>query len=453
MNFKTLLMVGVALVTQRAHTAPVSFWVWQRAEPLTTEEVRVLDQSGIKELYWHYGTLTCRAGEWIWKERHGLPPTSMRSGSPALIPVIRLEPSQPFTAAEFRSLITKLDQLAVTLHCPLFQLDYEAPDRLLPLYENFLRELKGRGYPWHLSITALAHWSRIAGDFDGLVDEMIPMFYDLGSGHERLSKGRLPMSLGPEANDQIMGWKNCRVPWRAGLPNFRRVSVVDRSGLTRGSIRGFHLDDIWFSPLLKSEEPTTGGETVFRVLGEGLLGDTLLHQGERIVVREPPLEGLITLKKVSAKAGATGAVFFQIPRRSNDSGLSVRALCADGAELPRLTVQRTGNGCIRLVNSSDVDLAPSVSGDSRGYALVLRGPAGSWREAVAGDFARVTTDQAGSCVVGDEIPRGAEELYFWFSHLPAGATLTSGLLQSASSSGISFRILNIPPGSPWQPLR
>jgi hypothetical protein len=448
--FKTLAMFGLVGVV---HSAPVSYWVWQRPDPLNQEEIRVLEQSGINELYWQYGTLTCRDGKWIWKERYGLPPSSINVGSPVLVPVIRLEPLQQFTPSEFLSLISELDQLARSRNCTFLQLDYEAPDRLLPVYKDFLRELKSRHYSWHLSITALAHWSRFARDFEGLVDEIAPMFYDLGSGHEHLSKGRLPAMICPETIDQILAWKNCPVSWKAGLPSFCRVSLVDRSGITRGNIRGFHLEEIWFSPFLKPEGPTTGGETVFLVLENGSIGDTPIHKGERVVVREPTFEGLNTLRNAASRAGASGVIFFHLPKRGDGSCLSVRALCSDGAGVPRLTVQKIENGCIRLVNSSDIDLLPAATVDSRGYALALRGPVGSWREAVSGDFARVTTDRAGSCTVGDEIPPCAEEIYFWFSQLPAGGTLTSGLLQSASSSGISFRILNISPDSPWQPLR
>ena len=433
-----------------------SYWVWQRSVPLLPDEILALDNVGVTSLYWHYGTMTCSHGDWIWKSRYGmpLPPNVNGKKCPVLIPVIRLEPipDHPFSGEDFRKLIPKLNQIATDLQVPLLQIDYEAPDRLMPVYREFLCDLKLRAYPWHPSITALAHWSRFTNEFTGLVDEITPMYYDLGSGHEKLVGGRLPAMVSGEAIGQIKAWSACPIPWRAGLPNFRRVSVVDRSGANRGNMHGFNIDEIWFSALLETDSPTKDGETVFRVIKDGPVGDTLLQSGEKIVVREPSLVDLIALKKVALTHGAKGIIYFQKPKSGDDSGHSTQSLSQDVEALPELRVHRTKNGCVEITNDSATDLVPTASAGGRGYAVALKASAGAWREAIAGEFALITTDRAGLKPIKDQPALEAGILYLWFSHLPAGKTLSSGLLQTVPDKGISFQILNQTSDTPWRHL-
>ena len=437
-------------------SAQTSYWVWQRSVPLLSDEIMALDKAGVTSLYWHYGTMTCSHGEWIWKSRYGMPSLPSINGktSPRLIPVIRLEPmgDHPFSGDDFRILIPKLNQIASDLRVPFLQIDYEAPDRLIPVYREFLRDLKSRAYPWYLSITALAHWSRFTNEFTGLVDEITPMFYDLGSGHEKLVGGRLPAMVSGEAIGQIKSWSACPIPWRAGLPNFRRVSVVDRSGANRGNLHSFNIDEIWFSPLLETDSPTIDGETVFRVIKDGTLGDMPLQSGEKIVVREPRLVDLIALKKVALTNGAKSVVYFQKAKLGDDSGYSTQSLSQDVEALPELKIHRTKNGCVEITNDSETDLVPMASVGVRGYAVALKASAGAWREAIAGEFALITTDRAGLKPIKDQPPSEAGILYLWFSHLPAGKTLSSGLLQTVPDKGIDFQIFQPTSVTSWQHL-
>ncbi len=114
---------------------------------------------------------------------------------------------------------------------------------------------------------------------------------------------------------------------------------------------------------------------------------------------------------------------------------------------------------LQLVNESDADLEPRLSGESgqqdldRGYALELDAPAAIFRDAEEGDFWRV---------VGHVNPEGARQavavplatrLTFWFSHLRARQSLRPGMIQLAPGTTfdqIRYRIRNAPGDSEWK---
>ena len=112
------------------------------------------------------------------------------------------------------------------------------------------------------------------------------------------------------------------------------------------------------------------------------------------------------------------------------------------------------------MNDSSVDLAPRLAGAKddrdRGYALEVDAPAPIFREALAGEFWRVTAHTQPDSPKPQPAPvQLATRLTFWFSHLRAGAVLQSGLLQiapGASIDGIRYRILNCEETSTWTQL-
>ena len=89
----------------------------------------------------------------------------------------------------------------------------------------------------------------------------------------------------------------------------------------------------------------------------------------------------------------------------------------------------------------------------RGYALELDAPAPIFREALEGDFWRVA-----SHIDPDTAPKPvpiplATRLTFWFSHLRAGDSLDTGLIQLAPGANfeeIRYRIVGV---SEWQVIR
>jgi hypothetical protein len=113
-------------------------------------------------------------------------------------------------------------------------------------------------------------------------------------------------------------------------------------------------------------------------------------------------------------------------------------------------VLKSGSDSLELVNDSDGDLATRLSGTAaldRGYALELDAPAPIFREALEGNFWRVTGH-----VDPDTHPRPvpiplATRLTFWFSHLRAHESLQTGLIQLAPGANFEQIRYRIIPGS------
>lgn len=106
------------------------------------------------------------------------------------------------------------------------------------------------------------------------------------------------------------------------------------------------------------------------------------------------------------------------------------------------------------------DLPPRAVGDGprdRGYALEVDAAGPVFREAEAGEFFRVAAHRKPDEAVPEraDIP-AATRLTFWFSALPAGESLESGIFQLApkiAEDGLRYRVLSGVDGSPpWKPL-
>jgi len=434
-----------------------SFWVWQRNTPLNKGEIEGLKNAGTKSLYWQVGTLELRSSQWSWKERFSVPFPQLRTSAPFLhfVPVIRLElvKGEEFGPKDFSSLHSILEDIISSTGADMLQIDYESPDRVIPLYQDFLRFLKQDGRAWKLSISALGHWSKFANGFDGLTDEITPMFYDLNPSVEMMKGDFLPPLIDAQAEEkQISAWKESKVPWKAGLPNFSRLSIVNLQGLNRGNVRHWVLDEIWFSPLLTPTHPTSEGETVFQVMKKSIVANALVGANEKLVIRYPELPSLIHLESVAKNSGASGILFFRLGDDSDMSGYSVAAL--QERTLPRSspTLERSQSGCITL-NNSGHDLMPRVSPSGvRGYSLELKADTGSWREAIPGDFYKATTDPEGKHPLNDPVGLEVGTIYFWFSRLRSDQSLQTGLLQYHSSQPIYWHLPDLEDETSWHPL-
>ena len=112
-------------------------------------------------------------------------------------------------------------------------------------------------------------------------------------------------------------------------------------------------------------------------------------------------------------------------------------------------------------NDSDLDLPPRCDASGRGYGLELELPGGGpgWREALPGDFYRVTGHVFNAPPEGKPVPVAiplARRLTFWFAGLPAHAALTTGLVQLAPGidfTAVRFRVLvpNLPDSTHGKP--
>ena len=124
-NRSRLWSVLIALATSDlAFGFDISYWAWQREEPLSQEELTQLAAQEVRTIYWHAGELENIGETWRWKTRFSMP----RDASIRFVPVVRLvsrEP-EPFSAASTAALVTTLTATAKLTG--ELQLDYDAPD-------------------------------------------------------------------------------------------------------------------------------------------------------------------------------------------------------------------------------------------------------------------------------------------------------------------------------------
>ena len=459
-----LCLAGCVLALGKAWAgAPErSFWVWHRAASLRAEESAELERQEVRTLFWNVGEMENRGGAWRWKA----PALALDAVAPRfhVVPVVRLtsEGKTPFAAEARPALVEKLK--AVATAAGEVQLDYDCPDRLLGDYAAALGEIR-RTIP-RVSITALAHWPRLR-DFTALtqnVSEIAPMFYDMQ---------RDPTGVGPDAPPPpildpervaaaLADWRACAIPWRAGLPTFARLTVFDRTGLSRGQIPNWSWEDFCFHKSLHTLGPTRLGVTLCRADADTRVAATPVVKDEIVASRFTDRAALAQSVERAREAGATGIVFFRLPDGSEPAGWSLSDLAnLASPALPRLILRPPTGEQLELVNDSTVDLAPRLAGEKsdrdRGYALELDAPAPVFREALAGDFWRVTShahpDAKAPTPVAVPL---ATRLTFWFGDLRAGAARRTGLMQlapGATFAGVRYRILNCEGAHEWKTLQ
>jgi len=437
----------------------VSYWVWERQKPLSASERETLRLAGVTQLYWQVGTLATDGKSWRWLEKINLdwPAMTADQNHLSIVPVLRLatDPGEELPEATFPEVIEKLNQLASESGAKQLQIDYECSDLRIPNYLDFLRRLKESGHTWRLSISALGHWSKYANQFNGLADEITPMFYDLNPMREEMTNGVLPTLFdSATAQAQILAWKDCSLPWRAGLPNFSRISVVAKSGQASGNVRKWSWDDIWFSPFLAPSTPTSHAQTVFMVTSEGRLGWTPLSPGETVVVRYPERTALHAVLPWIKQAGAEGAIYFRLAGADDMSGFSPLDLAQEKIVSPSFRVSCDESSRITIKNCSQIDLMPQVMGNApgqRGYSLVVHASSAIWRDALPGGFAAVTRQLD----VSSESGSAGMTLRFWFSHLAANNSLETGFVERApgnNAARITWRIDNLDEENVWHEI-
>ena len=463
-GLKVMLLLGWLLML--AARGGTGCWVWNRSTPLTATELREVQSAGISTLYWHFAEIENRNGEWTWKKRLGQLP---QPTTPALrvVPVIRLETSvsKPFTAAARAALRQRIVAALQPLGADEWQMDYDAPDRLVGNYAVFLTELRGAAPK--LSSTALAGWVRLP-EFAQLcasVAELYPMFYDL----EPDTATALRPLLEPDMTVVLLdAWRNhCGIPWKAGLPWFARLTLYGSDGKSRGHLREWAWDDVVFRRELHWQKSPEHGISVFCAGKPFALGQATVQAGETLVARRQDPAALAHIEKAAARE----LVFFRLPDVTAASGGSLRGFAQRASpSATRLTLARV-DGHLILANVGDCDLPPRVLGDGpadRGYALEVDAAGPVFREAGAGEFFRVAGHRN-----FDETPgwkplvrdrqdaslpaplAAATRLTYWFSALPAGSSLESGLFQlapAAAASPLRYRILYSETHPPWQLL-
>ena len=461
-------LAGISLLMSfalqiKAGTAGIDYWVWHRSTPLTAAERAGLAAQHVGTLFWNAGEMANSTGAWRWQA----PPRDLRGVASGfrLVPVVRLtsDSRRPFAPETLAGLVEKLRTVAAP--SGRLQLDFDCPDRLLSDYAAALRVIRS-SVP-HLAITALAHWPALSGfaALAGEVEEIAPMFYDLQADPTGVSALAPPPPLLDPARvaAALRPWSACPIPWRAGLPTFARLTVFDRTGLSRGQIPNWSWDDVCFHKSLHDLGPTRLGVTLFRADADTRLAATPVAKDEMVASRFVDRAALARCAALAREAGASSVVYFRLADGSDSAGWSQSDLAdLDSPARPRLTLRRTQGGeFLELTNDSPHDLGPLLHGEKsdrdRGYALEIDAPAPLFREALAGDFWRITShprpDTKETAPVAVPL---ATRLTFWFSQLRAGATLQTGLLQfapGATLENVRCRVLSCPGAAEWMPIQ
>lgn len=463
LNVSAIAIIVFVCTTMRLRAGDeISYWVWHRTAALTEAERGELARQKVDTLYWHAGLLENQRGAWHWREKNPLPAATTES---KIVPVLRLENQgpEPFAGEQTGALVEAVAATARRAGSDEVQLDFDCPDRLLGAYATALAEI-AKAVP-RLSITALGGWIRRAEwpRIEGAVAEIFPMLYDLRADPPGVDEQHAPPPLlDPEIVDGfIREWNRCGKPWRVGLPAMPRVSVFDGSGRARGQVRNWSWDALCFNTHLANVGPVAPGVALLRAEVDLRLGNSAVARGSLVACRWPERAALAHVLKTARASAARGVVFFRLPDGSDASGWSLgqlRVLSDENAREPTLTLRRSTNEQWELMNVSDIDLAPRLSGTAgpldRGYALEIDAPAAVWREAVAGDFWQVRShaDPETKSERPSPIPL-ATRLTFWFSHLRAGGVLRTGWMQLApgvDASRIRYRILNCASASEWK---
>jgi hypothetical protein len=451
------LALGAAFFCSSASAFETAFWVWQRSEPLAEAERTELGAQGVRTIYWETGELENVGETWRWKARFVLP--QARAGELRFVPVVRLESREksPFTKTSLDALLDALAPAAKG--ADELQIDYDAPDRLIEDYAAALKKI--HGLVPKLTITALPGWSRssVLRALEPSVDELLPMLYDFEPDPVVEGAAPLPLLVPEKLEKALAEWNQCRIPWRAGLPAFARVTLFDPAGKSRGHIREWNWDDLCFNKALATLRPLALGVTVFQARSLTRVMNTPVKAGQLLAVRWPDRAALTRVIERAKKTSARGLVFFRLPDSSAPSGWSLRQL-GHLESVPHLVLRKTGTPPqLELVNESDADLEPRLSsakstGDlDRGYALELDAPAPIFRDAQEGDFWRVLghvdPDDARQAVA---MPL-ATRLTFWFSHLRARQSWRTGVIQLAPGETfgqIRYRVRNATGDSEWK---
>ncbi len=466
-----------------------SFWVWNRAESLTPAERDALQAAGVGRLYWQVGELELHGSDLALRCTALLPPVGAAGPAPEVIPVVRVSTSirspEQFSG---EALGRALQPVAGAAPGHELQLDFDCPDRLLPVYAERLRTARAVAGIGRLTITALAGWANAAAS-EALwpaVDAVFPMLYDVETDPAPAAEAGSDRPGAPSAcqprplldlgvlDAELRSWQRCPIPWFAGLPVFSRITLYEPSGRSRGHPRRWDWEDLVFNPALLLDRTPANGTTVLRATRPTTVADSPVPTGGYVAVRAAELTALRGSIGAAAAAGARGVVFFRLPEPSGpepvtDGGWSLAQLLAllkpppeDAA--PRLQLRHASAGTDRwiLQNSSDADLPPRFGAAARGYGLEmeLAGGAAGWRDALPGDFVRVNahvltgSPGAGIKPVAVPIPL-ARRLTFWFAELPAHGTLTTGLVQLAPDidpANVRFRLpaADQPESTPWQ---
>ncbi|MBA3962747.1 MAG: DUF3142 domain-containing protein [Chthoniobacterales bacterium] len=442
-----LLLVAAFAFAQPAVAFERAYWAWQRNEPPNARDLAALARQGVRTLYWQLGTLRNKGDSWQWAARFQLPVVPDFE----VVPVVRLESHarEPFSEKSTQAL---LQSLAFVQKRERLQIDYDCPDRLLSDYAATLRRI--RALVPRLTITALPGWigKKAMTEIAKNVDEVLPMFYDYAADPIVPGAAPEPLIVPEKGKSWLAAWNNYPSPWRAGVPNFARLTVYDPDGTSRGNIREWDWDSVTFNNSLMFVRQTDFGVSIFLAGANTRVGNTPLRKGQLLAARWAERDALRQLIAQAENSSARGIVIFRLPDTTAASGWSLSQL-SDLSAQPHLTLKAKtdSSGQLELMNDGSGDLPPVLPG---GYLLQLETEKPIFREVDEGDFAHVRGEAGAEGRASRVMFPLATRLTFSFSSLRAGERLETGLIQLAPEADYAqtrYRIVHSSQ-SQWQPF-
>ncbi|GAA5483321.1 DUF3142 domain-containing protein [Haloferula sargassicola] len=420
-------LAALVLVFQLASAAPPAFWVWNRPDPLPEPALAELRENGSPLLYWQAAEVTLAHG---WQDRL---PAEMPA--PAVVPVFRFEadPAMLFRPEGIAGLPSKI----ADPRPGWIQIDYDCPVSRLPDYAAALRRLKPALGSTRLSITALASWIGSPGfeELAGTVDEIVPMFYDLLPDRaEDVRAGHLVPMSGRDTLVWIRRWKTCPTRWRAGLPNFQRLTLFEADGSLVGHLPPFDPASLDGHAGLRLSAPPAGGTAIYQVTADSMPAHRPVHRNQLLVWRRPDEATMRQAIQAATEAGAAGVLWFAHPASAPAPWHSVSHLIhLTENPRPRLQLKVTDQGAIELFNAGPGDL-PCRPG-AKPWTLTLQGEPGDFVKPTPGHFADIAGSD-GSL----HRPRFSTTISLRFHQLPAGHSLVTGTHFSEASAEPDWQI-------------
>lgn len=370
--------------------AAPAFWVWHRTSALTSEEKGTLSRAGVTRLYWQIVEFRGDATDW---QPYPLAPREALPDDLEVVPVIRLAPAlkpldRPEAPAQFANWLRRWSGGRMP---SAVQIDYDCPAAQLDRYGAFLARLKAEAGLSSISATALAGWidAPLFRKLEAGVEELTPMFYDLDADvPEKVLAGKAEPMVPADAVRWIGRWKTCRVAWRAGLPNFQRLTIFDAAGKSRGHLRGWTPAQVYGQDGLERLPSAGEGMVEYRASRDLTLAGTRLEAGQRLIWRAPGEGALSAAIDAAKSSGCRGAVWFTLPGPGLQAAFGARhlqALTTGSSPAPGLKFEMRDNGSAVLRNEGAGDL-PFRPGQGP-YHLVLEAKtAGGFRDTASGGF-------------------------------------------------------------------
>jgi len=322
------------------------------------------------------------------------------------------------------------------------QLDYDCSTSTLAFYARHLTKLREELQLDHLSVTALASWIE-APDFHQLcqsVDELAPMFYDLEIDERDHIQANNPRAMvSPETQSWIQKWEKCPVTWRAGLPNFQRLSLFESSGKLIGHLQRWSPSHLISLPGLTPISGTPPDAMTFRVTREIRYEGVSMKPGQLLIWRVPNEEETVRAIETAKEGGASGIIWFTHPDSTPVAWHSIPHLSAlQTNENPSANFRHEirPDGTITLTNDGPGDL--SLLPGSKPRQLILEAKSrGTFSRGDPGSFLDIAAP--GSSLVRPELAR---TITLSFSDLRSGKSLTSGpgLIESPTTNPPTVRI-------------